>query len=79
MAKSTASTTVSTATENKKQEDNQVQKGLSEGDSDGAEPTLKRQGTLRRKFNIHRGKQNDGNSHVSLMTLLLCLYCRQAC
>lgn len=79
MAKSTASTTVSTATENKKQEDNQVQKGLSEGDSDGAEPTLKRQGTLRRKFNIHRGKQNDGNSHASLMTLLLCLYCRQAC
>lgn len=63
MAKSTASTTVSTASANKKQEDNQVQKGLSEGDSDGAEPTLKRQGTLRRKFNIHRGKQNDGNSH----------------
>ena len=54
---------MSTASENKKQEDNQIQKGLSEGDSDGAEPTLKRQGTLRRKFNIHRGKQNDGNSH----------------
>ena len=56
--KAATSTTASTASENEKQEDNQAQKGLSEADSDGAEPTLKRQGTLRRKYNIHRGKQN---------------------
>lgn len=65
-ATTSTSITVLTAGENekqdKKQEDSQAQKGLLEADSDGAEPTLKRQGTLRRKYNIHRGKQN-GNSH----------------
>ena len=54
--------TTSVASENKRQKDGQAQKDLSDTDSDAAGPTLKRQGTLRRKFNIHRGKQ-DGNGH----------------
>ena len=56
----TKSTTASltTTSDNKKQEDAQ---DLSEMDNDTGTPTLKRQGTLRRKFNIHRGKQ-QGNS-----------------
>lgn len=53
---------MSVASENKRQKDGQAQKDLSDTDSDAAGPTLKRQGTLRRKFNIHRGKQ-DGNRH----------------
>lgn len=40
-----------------------MQKDLSETDGDAAAPTLKRQGTLRRKFNIHRGKQEGTNSY----------------
>ena len=58
-ATETATTTasLSTTSENKKQEDVEVQKNSSEMDSDPGTPTLKRQGTLRRKKTIHRGKQ----------------------
>jgi len=53
-----------TTNEDIKQEDAQEQKDLSESDSDAAAPTLKRQGTLRRKFNIHRGKQKGNGLYL---------------
>lgn len=66
-----AATVVTAKGENKTQEDAQKCKDTSETDGDDGAPTLKRQGTLRRKFNIHRGKQ-QGIMAIYLYCPLLC-------